>query len=91
MSQEGRRPSQVLRTPNKTSNKTIAIAVRERIDNEWVWIWNGRGDMKFYFLLFVGHYRDYRELTLVKTLILCWLLSILPESPLQALVSARIW
>lgn len=41
MSQAGRQ--------NETSKKAIAIPGRKRINNQWVWIWEGRDRVTFYF------------------------------------------
>lgn len=44
-------PSQVLKTQNKTDKKIMAAPGRERISNQWVWIWKWR-DNKFYLPLY---------------------------------------
>lgn len=52
------KPNQTLMTQTKALKKAIAISGREKNNNKLVWIWKGRSNITFYFLLSVGHYRQ---------------------------------
>ena len=42
---------------NETSKNTIAIPGREKVNNQWVWIWKRRDNVKFFFFLLTEHDR----------------------------------
>ena len=47
-----------LMTQTKALKKAIAISGREINNNKLVWIWKGKNNITFYFLLSTGHYRQ---------------------------------
>lgn len=86
---------------NMMCQKEIAAPRRQRMDNQWVWVWTERDHLKFYLPLWTGHYRDGGKLAPVR--ILSRLLSVFLGSHVQgpkwvgfivesvALVSTRMW